>query len=78
MRFLAAVNPWLAFIRVSLINIRAHYPSKKQKNSITPLKITIMKKKFLIVALLLATVGFCSTGCYCVRCHPGYHHGWYR
>jgi hypothetical protein len=37
-----------------------------------------MKKKFLIVALLLATVGFCSTGCYCVRCHPGYHHGWYR
>ena len=41
------------------------------------IKITIMKKKLFIVALLLATVGFCSTGCYCVRCHP-YHHGWYR
>jgi hypothetical protein len=36
-----------------------------------------MKKKFLIIALLLAVVGFSSTGCYCVRCHPYYHH-YYR
>jgi hypothetical protein len=33
-----------------------------------------MKKKYLVIALLLAVVTFSMSGCYCERYHPHYYH----